>query len=241
MSPEVVGIGSGLKRARGLAQGVTPVRSGWRLLSATAAAVRDGPRRNLKRVDEQFATPDPWNYAKSEREHDCFRHQLAVLDAFREGSTFTKACEIGCAEGFFTEHLAERCESLVALELSARALSRAHARRDWGQQVRFAQWDLRCDPLPGTFDLIVLAGVLEYFHRRSAIRAAREKVVAGLNPGAHLFLVTTRSPGTEDSWWGRAFPRGSRINEFVSRHPRLRPVVSERGDWYVIDLLERTG
>jgi SAM-dependent methyltransferase len=228
-----------LEWVRRTIRGVGPVRSVWLLLRAVRGAVKDGPRRNRRRVDREFSAPDPWSYATSEAEQDCFRHQLNVLDRSRNGQLFGDACEIGCAEGFFTERLAERCTSLLALELSPTALARARERRDWGQHVRFARWDLRRDPLPGTFDLIVLAGVLEYFDRRSALRVARNKVVAGLRPGGHLFLVTTRSPGAEDSWWGRLLPRGARINEFVGAHPSLRPLLAEGGDEYVIGLFER--
>ena len=228
-----------LEGVRRAARGVGPLRSAWLLLRAAGGAFEDGRRRNRRRVDREFSVPDPWSYATSEIEQECFRHQLSVLDRSRDGRLFREACEIGCAEGFFTERLAERCESLLALELSPTALARARERCDWGEHVRFARWDLRADPLPGTFDLIVLAGVLEYFDRRAALRAARDKVVAGLRPGGRLFLVTTRSPVAEDSWWGRAFPRGARINEFVGRHRSLRSLMSEGADEYVIDLFEK--
>ena len=228
-----------LERVRRAARGVRPLRSTWQLLRALRAAMEDGRERNKRRVDLEFAAPDPWGYATSEVEQECFRHQVSVLDRDRNGRRFGDSCEIGCAEGFFTELLANRCESLLALELSGEALARARQRRNWDDRVRFAQWDLRTDPVPGQFDLIVLAGVLEYFDRRSALRAARDKVVAGLRPNGRLFLVTTRSPVAEESWWGQALPHGARINEYVGRHPSLRTVIAEGADWYVITMFER--
>lgn len=230
-----------VERVRRAVGDVGPVRSTWRLASAVRGGIADSSRRNRRRVQTEFATADPWSYATSAAEQDCFRHQLAVLDRARDGRLFGETCEIGCAEGFFTEPLADRCESLLALELSPTALARARDRREWGAHVRFASWDLRADPFPGHFDLIVIAGVLEYLERPSALRAAREKIVLGLRPGGRLFLVSTRSPGSEESWWARALPRGARINEYVGRHDSLRPCISESGEDYVIDLFEKVG
>src|SRR5207248_9949692 len=101
------------------------------------------------------------------------------------------------------------------------------------------QWDLRTQAIPGTFDLVVVAGVLEYFNRRSSLRDARDRLVDGVRPGGRLFVVTTRSPGAEDSWWSRALPRGSRINEYVARHPALSSLATEQASWYVIHLFRK--
>jgi 2-polyprenyl-3-methyl-5-hydroxy-6-metoxy-1,4-benzoquinol methylase len=225
---------------RRVARGIGPLRSTWQFANALRGAIADGSDRNRHRVDREFADPDPWSYATSEAEQECFRHQLAVLDRARPGSRFEEVCEIGCAEGFFTESLEPRCSSLLALDLSEAALARARERRDWGDHVRFARWDLRTDSMQTTYDLVVVAGVLEYFERRSSLRTARDKIVAGVRPGGLLFVVSTRNPGAEEAWWTRAFPRGARINEYVASHPDLRSVAAESGDAYVIDLFRRT-
>jgi GT2 family glycosyltransferase len=218
-----------------------PVRSTWHLLRAIRAAIDDGSRANRRRVDDEFAAPDPWNYAGSRREQDCFAHQLAVLDRARSGGQFGETWEVGCAEGYFTEPLAGRCESLLAVDLSEAALARARRRHDWADHVRFARFDLRADPLPGRFDLIVIAGVLEYLDRPSALAAARQRIVGALRPGGQLFVVTTRNLVAEKAWWGRMFRRGTRINEYVGGDPRLVTRTVEEADWYVISLFERRG
>jgi SAM-dependent methyltransferase len=226
-------------RLRRAVRRIEPLQSTWHLVRAMQAAVEDGPKRNRRRVGSEFAAPDPWNYAGSLREQECFRHQMEVLDRARAGCLFGEVFELGCAEGFFTERLADRCESLLAVDLSPAALARARGRRDWGDHVRLAHFDLRTDPLPGTFDLIVIAGVLEYLDRPSALSAARQKLVAALRPRGQLFVVTTRNLVAEKAWWGRILRRGSRINEYIGQHPSLRTLIWEDADWYVISLLER--
>ena len=226
-------------RLRRAARGLRPLRSAWQLLRALGDAARDRPERNRRRVDREFAAPDPWDYATSAREQAGFRHQTAVLDRVRRDRALGDVLEVGCAEGFFTEVLATRCERLLAVDLSPAALERARRRRDWSGAVEFAQWDLRGDPLPGTFDMIVVAGVLEYFYRPSLLNRARDKLVGGLREGGLLFVVTTRSRPSEDAWWARLLPRGVQVNRLVARHPALRTVAAETADWYEIVVLER--
>ena len=224
---------------RRMARRFGPLRRTWLLLRAGVDAFRDDAKRNRDRVDAEFATPDPWDYTGSLREQECLHHQQEVLDGIRGTGRFGDACEVGCAEGYFTEALADRCDSLVALDLAEAALGRARNRRDWGGNVRFARFDLRTDPLPGQFDLIVVAGVLEYFDRPSALRAARQRLVEAMRHGGWLFVVTTRNPVVERAWWASIFPRGSRINQYVGEDPRLVTRTVEEADWYVISVFER--
>jgi GT2 family glycosyltransferase/SAM-dependent methyltransferase len=227
---------SALRRA---VRRVRPLRSAWLLLRALAAAIADGPRTNRLRVEREFATPDPWDYAGSSREQECLQHQAEVLDRIERNQRFASACEIGCAEGVFTEALEGRCEALLAVDLSGAALDRARRRRNWPAHVSFEALDLRSDPLPGRYTLIVVAGVLEYLDRPRALRAARQKLVDALAPGGSLFVVTTRNQVAERAWWSRVLPRGARINEYVGRHPLLRTQIEEKADWYVISVFER--
>jgi 2-polyprenyl-3-methyl-5-hydroxy-6-metoxy-1,4-benzoquinol methylase len=224
----------GLRRVR-------PLRSAWLLARAGAQAVRDGPAANRTRVEAEFESPDPWHYATDRREQECLRHQAEVLDRVRAGDRFGATLEVGCAEGVFTETLASRCASVLAVDLSPTAVERARRRADWPEAVTFGTWDLRAAPMPGEFDLIVVAGVLEYLHSPAGLRRAVEKLVGGLAPRGRLFVVSTRVPAAESAWWARWFPRGARINRLVAADHLLRAVVEERADWYVISVFERTG
>ena len=51
-----------------------------------------------------------------------------VLDLVRSASELRRVCEVGCAEGIFTELLVDRCDSLLAVDLSAAAVRRAQER-----------------------------------------------------------------------------------------------------------------
>jgi SAM-dependent methyltransferase len=194
-------------------------------------------------VDRDFQLQvDTWNYNSNPLQQKRFSHQTEVLDAVRGERRFKRALEIGCAEGVFTEMLAPRCESLLILDISPTALARARTRRAWDSSVRFEEWDLRQDLLPGTFDLIVVASVLEYFRRPNTFRAVRTKLVEGLGTGGYLLVETTRSnPVVENSWWGNWFIRGKWINAFMEEHPALKVVTSVTSDLYVISLYQKIG
>ena len=167
-----------------------------------------------------------------------------MLDSVSDGNLFANGLEIGCAEGWYTQALAERCKSLLAMDLSPTALARARSRREWPDRVRFAQFDLRRESLPGGFDLIVIAAVLEYMPNPLTLRRVRQKLVDALRPGGYLMVETTRQTGVmmllENSWWSRWLLRGKRINQFILKHPLLHPVSSVETDEYVIALCRKS-
>jgi SAM-dependent methyltransferase len=193
--------------------------------------------------DQVFEThTDPWKSETSPVQRERFIKQTEMLDAARDGSTFCRGLEIGCSEGLYTEVLADRCESLLVLEISRTVLARTQKRRRWSEQVRFDAFDFRLDDVPGTFDLIVVAGVLEYFSRPNTFVRMRAKLAAALRPDGYLLLETTRAnPLLENSWWGRRLIRGRWINVFVAEHPSLVTVSSFMTDSYSIILCRKLG
>jgi hypothetical protein len=58
--------------------------------------------------------PDLWGYETTEALRLIRAAQL--LDSVSQGRRFRSAIEIACAEGTFTELLAERCEELIAVD-----------------------------------------------------------------------------------------------------------------------------
>jgi SAM-dependent methyltransferase len=193
-------------------------------------------------VDRAFREQiDPFLYTTNPLEQTRFCRQRELLDIGRAGKRFERAVEIGSAEGVFTEMLAEICESLLVLDLSPTALERTRRRRDWGGRVKFQHWDLVSDPLPGQFDLIVAAGVLEYFKRPGTLRLIREKLTGSLGSGGLLLLESTRAnPVIENAWWGKRLIRGKWINGFVAEHPSLQIVKEVCTDQFVITLFQST-
>lgn len=88
------------------------------------------------------------------------------------------------------------------------------------------EWDLRVDPLPDTYDVIVMIHALEYIRNPISVRRARMKLVEGLRPGGYLLIGTMKVTEVfENAWWGRYFLRsGKRINAFFAQHPALTVV-----------------
>ncbi|MDR3673848.1 MAG: SAM-dependent methyltransferase [Acidobacteriota bacterium] len=215
------------KRLRHLLARVGFLRSGYYLLLAVRDALMDSPARGQAELNHEFEPrEDPWDYATVSYQRERIRSEVAMLDAARGAVRFGQALEVGCAEGIFTEILAPLCESLLAVDISQVALGRARRRLSANQHVRFAEWDLRVDPLPDTYDVIIMIHALEYIRNPFYVRSARTKLVNGLRPGGYLLLGTMRTDETtENAWWNRYLLRsGKRINNFFADHPALSVV-----------------
>jgi len=208
------------------------LRSGLYLAIEVRRSLREPWASSLGTVDRDFAERnDPWRYETNPLEQARFLKQTELLDDVRKGQLFESGLEIGCAEGLYSEILAERCESLLVLDLSPTALARAQSRRRWSERVRFGAFDLRSEVVPGTFDLIIVAGVLEYFSRPSTLFRIREKLTAALRPNGYLLVETTRvNPIVENAWWGRRLIRGKWISALFSEHPSLTVISSVMTD-----------
>lgn len=215
------------RRLRRLLARIGFLRSGYYLLLAVRDAVKDSPAHGQAELNHEFEPrEDPWDYASVSYQGDRIRSEVAALDSVRGAARFGRALEVGCAEGMFTEMLAPRCESLLAVDISSVALTRARRRLQGDERVHFAEWDLRVDPVTDTYDLIVMIHALEYIRNPLYVRRARSKLVNSLLPGGY-FLVGTMKVAEiyEDAWWGRYFLRsGKRINNFFSGHPALKVV-----------------
>lgn len=193
-------------------------------------------------VDAEFRDRvDPFHYDTSPANRTRFLRQKQMLDSARAGRQFANALEIGCAEGHFTEVIAECSQSLLVVDLSSTALARARQRLIWGERVSFREWDLRCGAIPGKYDLIVVTGVLEYFQRRRTFRKIRTSLVAALNPGGYLLLesAVSENPTVEQAWWSKYLIRGKWINSFVAEHKELEVVETTLLDIFVITLLRK--
>src|ERR1051326_5511237 len=168
-------------RAWCLLRQVTFLRSGLYLAIELRRTFREAYESSSEEADNAFRMRnDPWDYETSAMEHRRFLTQTELLDAARGAGRFQSGLEIGCAEGFYTEVIAERCETLLVLDIAPTALARTQNRRQWPQSVRFGAFDLAREAIPGTFDLVIVAGVLEYFSRPTTFRRVRENLVAAL-------------------------------------------------------------
>jgi SAM-dependent methyltransferase len=204
------------------------VRSTWHLMRAVKDAWADDSAVSVLEVQQDFSSPDPWSYTTNDLEKVRHCGEAHMLDAVRGQNRFGRALEIGCAEGIFTELLAERCDSLLAADFSEPALARARQRCHWNGRVTFERLDLRNDPLPGVFDLIVAIHVLEYIRNPVTLRKVRERLVKGLRPGGYLLIGSCSIQDLKErAWWSRYMLRGGRrVNDFFAGHRKLSVVDS---------------
>jgi glycosyltransferase involved in cell wall biosynthesis/peptidoglycan/xylan/chitin deacetylase (PgdA/CDA1 family) len=187
--------------------------------------------------DQRFETPDPWNYA-SPYERKKYDRTLELLP----DELIKQAMELACAEGHFTDRLAARVKSLVAIDISEKALERARLRCRHHANVQFRCLDLIDDAIPGEMDLIVCSEVLYFLENIDALREITEKLKRALAPGgrllaAHAFVLSDDPDQTGFDWNN---PFGARvIDQVLSTTAGLRKEKSLITDLYRIDLYRR--
>lgn len=135
------------------------------------------------------ASGDPWGFSDRWYEE---RKRAVTLSALPE-RCYARAYEPGCSIGLLTEALAERCDVVLASDVSEAALSAAERRLEGRSHVHF-----ECRPLPagwpqGEFDLIVLSEILYYFDDAD-LAAVAGRAVGALAPGGTLLTVHWRHP-----------------------------------------------
>lgn len=120
--------------------------------------------------DAIYAQDDPFGY----RERWYEARKRALLLASLPAQHFGRVWEIGCSNGELTADLAARCDSLIATDLSARAVAlaaertRQHAHVDVRQAQHPGTWP------DGLFDLIVFSEVGYYLDADTLLTMARK-------------------------------------------------------------------
>ena len=173
---------------------------------------------------------DPWNFETSEYESGKYAVTLASLPQER----YENVLEIGCSIGVLTQKLAPRCEALLSIDVSDRALAAARERCKALPQVRFERMHVPREMPNGSFDLIVLSEVGYYWQREDLERTAN--LLADLQiPGSHLVLVHYIAPVPD-------YPlTGDEVHDAWLAHPEWRSIKQERRPGYRLDVLERRG
>jgi SAM-dependent methyltransferase len=200
---------------------------------------------NQRQFAEYIAThgDDLWGYDTYAAAFNERRFTAATEMLSEVGPNFERVLEIGCAQGAMTERLAPLCKQLLAVDFVSVALERARGRCH-GSNISFTRWDLKVDPVPGQFDLIVISDVLGSFGGRRDIRRARNKLVTALTPGGYLLYgdyvgdhVTQR---IHDSWLGRLLLfRPGKILRIIAAHPALIEVARRNTGRHLLALLQK--
>jgi 2-polyprenyl-3-methyl-5-hydroxy-6-metoxy-1,4-benzoquinol methylase len=183
---------------------------------------------------------DPWETTTSVAEAERLRLTFSVLDSSGK-SRFHSAVELGCAEGIFTERIAPRCDHIDALDYSEVALERARSRLSGHADVTFRRWDMRREPLRGSYDLVIAMGVLTSLFRPRDVRRVAKSVVNAVKPGGFLLFSDVRqSEMFETSWWGSLILRGGeQIRRLLDKNADLEKLRSAETASHVFALYRR--
>jgi predicted TPR repeat methyltransferase len=173
---------------------------------------------------------DPWDFETSEYEQNKYTRTLAVLGE----RTFRRALEAGASIGIFTEMLAKRCEELLAVDVSVRAVAAARRRLSGLGHVRVERRTLPEEMPDGPFDLIVASEVLYYFPREEML-AVLQGFERELARGGTLLAVHWRRET-------RTYPlQGDEVHELLAQNTRLQNKQTIIEPDYRIDLFEDAG
>ncbi len=132
---------------------------------------------------------DPWNFRGSDYEREKYAATLQALPKNRYGN----ALEIACSIGVFTRMLAERCERLLAIDVSRDALTRA---REWCADVENVRFDRCAVPKDYPGDVFDLTTVCEvgYYLGADDLQALVRNVATHSVIGASVVLVHWTPP-----------------------------------------------
>jgi predicted TPR repeat methyltransferase len=181
--------------------------------------------------DEMYAeTHDPWGFETREYEAKKYEATLAALPRDR----YSRAFEIGCSVGVLTEQLAERCASLLAVDVVESPLTHARRRCQHLPQVTFEKMRVPDEFPDDMFDLVMLSEV-GYYWAGDDLERGRNLIANHLRPGGHLVMVHWR-PFVEE------YPRtGDEVHEFFLKttSSQLGHLLDRRQDLYRLDVFER--
>ena len=170
---------------------------------------------------------DPWSFETSEYERNKYGRTLEVLGERR----FPQTLEAGASIGVFTEMLADRCDDLLAVDVSERAVNAAREHLAERAHVRVERRTLPEEMPDGPFDLIVASEVLYYFPREemlAVLRAFEHELAQG---GTLLAVHWRRETGT--------YPlQGDEVHELLVGHTRLQNTYTIVEPDYRLDLFE---
>ena len=173
---------------------------------------------------------DPWDFETSEYEQKKYARTLSVLGE----RTFGRALEAGASIGVFTEMLADRCQELIAVDVSERAVAAARRRLSGRRHVRVERRTLPEQMPQGPFDLIVASEVLYYFPGEEMLAVLRgfERELAH---GGSLLAVHWRRET-------RTYPlQGDEVHELLLRNTQLLNKETIIEPDYRLDLFEDAG
>jgi predicted TPR repeat methyltransferase len=172
------------------------------------------------------ANPDPWGFRTSIYEQEKYRQTIAALG----DRTFERGFEVGCSIGIFTRLLAQRCQSLLAVDIVETPLISAREQCADLPQVQFKCMDITTAWPEGQFDLIVMSEVL-YFLSPAAIAGVARRATSCLARDGLVVLVNWLGKGDDPLSGGDAARR------FIAAASDLTVAAQDKQARYRLDLL----
>ena len=179
--------------------------------------------------DEKYrADPDPWNFSSSAYELNRYDEIMRVLG----DRNFNRGFEPGCSIGVLTERLAARCEHLLAMEISPRAVAVARRRCERYPNVRVVEGALPYDLPRDTFDRVVFSE-MGYYFERGVLAGIRDLLIErlakqGVLVGVHWLGVSADHRLT-----------GDEVHDVLRSSNSLRMTASRRYDGFLLESWER--
>lgn len=162
---------------------------------------------------------DPWGTTTRWYEE----RKRQVLQAMLPQPRFRRALDLGCSTGTQTAELALRCDAVLALDRSPRAVGEAQQRVSGLPHVEVRVADLPQGWPDGTFDLIVVSES-GYFLSPVALDDLISRVAGSLTPDGCLVLAHWRHPIVG---WPLSGPE---VHERFTRSPELPEVTARYTD-----------
>jgi protein-L-isoaspartate O-methyltransferase len=173
------------------------------------------------------ARPDPWGYETSEYEQQKYAATIAALPR----NHYHSVLEIGGSIGVLTAQLAPYCDSLLSIDSSATAQTRAKARCRDLPQVEFQTIQVPTEFPAGKFDLIIISEV-GYYLCHADLSQLRQQVIDALQLKGHLLLVHWLDQATDFR------QTGDQVHDCFLAEPVFQSKLSQRSHSYRIDVLE---
>ena len=186
-----------------------------------------------------------WDFEVLE-ERQRYELVLGAVTEHRGRGPWGTALEAACAEGLFTLELARRCSGVTACDISPVACTRAAERCKEFPNVRISQWDIRRDPVVGSYDLVFLMAALSFVHGRRQLGRVTQKLADALRPGGLLVFNEMRLlPEAERALWTKWLAEGALQNvAFMDGRHGLwlisKRVYEELYPGYVVALFDKT-
>jgi SAM-dependent methyltransferase len=180
--------------------------------------------------DDLYAeNEDPWGF----RDRWYERRKRDISVAALPHRRYLRAFEAGCSIGLVTAALAERCDRLLAVDASERAVAQAARAVESFPHVRVERRMLPGEwPVEEEFDLVVLSEV-GYYLDAEDLNTMVDRAVAGLAPDGVLLACHWRHPVAD-------YPQsGDDVHRAIRDHQLLSRVVSHDETDFLLEVFSR--